>query len=165
MTDFHRNAQHLAIDMQDDQRNIMQHPRYLSPGSISPVAGMFSLFSSIRPDFLDMVFLDGDHRYESVMDDIKVQCRFVKGKMKTYKFQNQKPRSGVKAWWPKLRSGGVLAGHDFAVNFPGVVQVRMPNGKEEFFPNSTLRQQDFEFISFHSALECRPPWTLHCLRT
>ena len=139
MTDFHRNAQHLAIDMQDDQRNIMQHPRYLSPGSISPVAGMFSLFSSIRPDFLDMVFLDGDHRYESVMDDIKVQCRFVKGKMKTYKFQNQKPRSGVKAWWPKLRSGGVLAGHDFAVNFPGVVQVRMPNGKQLRIQNKTKR--------------------------
>eukprot|EP00434_Breviolum_minutum_P030960 symbB.v1.2.027380.t1/scaffold2805.1/size71130/7 len=54
----------------------------------------------MRPDFLDMVFLDGDHRYESVMDDIK-------------------------AWWPKLRSGGVLAGHDFAVNFPGVVQAAM----------------------------------------
>ena len=96
MTDFHENAQHLAIDRQEDQRNIMQHPRYLSPGSISPVAGMFSVFSSIfRPDFLDMVFLDGDHRYESVMDDIKVQCRFVKGNI--YKI-NRKIQNPCENW-------------------------------------------------------------------
>eukprot|EP00913_Durusdinium_trenchii_P031684 g29670.t1 len=39
----------------------------------------------VRPGFLDLVFLDGDHRYESVTNDIQ-------------------------AWWPKLRSGGILAG-------------------------------------------------------
>jgi len=37
---------------------------------------------------LDFIFIDADHRY-----------RFVKGELN--------------AWWPKLRAGGVMAGHDF----------------------------------------------------
>lgn len=44
------------------------------------------------PDFskgsLDFVYIDGNHDFEYVNDDIH-------------------------AWWPKLRFGGVLAGHDF----------------------------------------------------
>lgn len=36
----------------------------------------------------DFVFLDADHRYESV-------------------------RSDIEAWWPKVRVGGVLCGHDW----------------------------------------------------
>jgi hypothetical protein len=37
---------------------------------------------------LDFVYLDGDHSYEAVRDDLA-------------------------AWWPKVRPGGFLAGHDF----------------------------------------------------
>lgn len=37
---------------------------------------------------LDFVYLDGDHSYEGVKSDLTL-------------------------WWPKLRSGGILAGHDF----------------------------------------------------
>lgn len=37
---------------------------------------------------LDFVFIDGDHSYESVRDDIS-------------------------AWLPKVKSGGLLAGHDY----------------------------------------------------
>ena len=37
---------------------------------------------------VDMVFLDGDHSYEAVAADIE-------------------------AWWPKLRAGGVMVGHDY----------------------------------------------------
>lgn len=37
----------------------------------------------------DFVFIDADHYYESVKAD-------------------------VEAWWPKIRSGGILAGHDYA---------------------------------------------------
>jgi len=38
--------------------------------------------------FFDWVYIDADHRYESVVADIA-------------------------AWWPKVKRGGVLAGHDF----------------------------------------------------
>ena len=47
---------------------------------------------------LDLVFIDGDHSYEGCKADIE-------------------------AWLPKLRSGGVLAGHDYGhKRFPGVKQ-------------------------------------------
>jgi len=46
---------------------------------------------------LDMVFIDAAHDYESVKADIA-------------------------AWYPKVRLSGVLAGHDYETNWPGVMQ-------------------------------------------
>ena len=46
---------------------------------------------------LDLVFLDGDHSYAAVREDIA-------------------------AWTPKLRAGGRLLGHDYAFHFPGLVR-------------------------------------------
>jgi predicted O-methyltransferase YrrM len=45
----------------------------------------------------DYVMLDADHAYESISRDIA-------------------------AWWPKVRPGGILAGHDYSAEFPGVLQ-------------------------------------------
>ena len=44
---------------------------------------------------LDLVFIDGDHSYGAVKADIE-------------------------AWWPKVKFGGVLAGHDYRGKFAGV---------------------------------------------
>lgn len=46
---------------------------------------------------VDFVFIDADHSYEGVMRDIK-------------------------AWWPKVKSGGTFAGHDYEKGWPGVVK-------------------------------------------
>jgi hypothetical protein len=46
--------------------------------------------SHFTNEALDFAFIDGNHLYESVRDDIL-------------------------AWWPKIRSGGVLVGHDYGV--------------------------------------------------
>jgi predicted O-methyltransferase YrrM len=46
---------------------------------------------------LDFVFLDADHLYESVKQDIAV-------------------------WYPKVRSGGIIGGDDYATKWPGVSQ-------------------------------------------
>jgi len=46
---------------------------------------------------LDAVFIDANHAYEAVKKDI----------------QN---------WMPKVRKGGILAGHDYIETWPGVVQ-------------------------------------------
>lgn len=46
---------------------------------------------------LDAVFIDADHEYSSVAQDID-------------------------AWRPKIKDGGVLAGHDYTPHFPGLVQ-------------------------------------------
>ena len=39
---------------------------------------------------LDYVYIDADHRYESVLKDLK-------------------------AWWPKVKETGILAGHDYQI--------------------------------------------------
>lgn len=44
---------------------------------------------------LDLVFIDANHTYEYVKDDIR-------------------------NWWPKVRKRGIIAGHDYKPNFPGV---------------------------------------------
>lgn len=44
---------------------------------------------------LDFVFIDADHNYESVKQDIE-------------------------AWQPKVKPGGLLMGHDFSPKYPGV---------------------------------------------
>lgn len=44
----------------------------------------------------DFVFIDADHRYEAVLEDIGL-------------------------WRPKVRPGGLLCGHDFCDGWPGVV--------------------------------------------
>eukprot|EP00929_Paragymnodinium_shiwhaense_P107715 TRINITY_DN74085_c0_g1_i1.p1 TRINITY_DN74085_c0_g1~~TRINITY_DN74085_c0_g1_i1.p1 ORF type:complete len:466 (-),score=66.54 TRINITY_DN74085_c0_g1_i1:607-2004(-) len=46
-------------------------------------------------DSLDIVFVDGGHEYEDV-------------------------RADLAAWWPKVRPGGILAGHDFSLQHDGV---------------------------------------------
>ncbi len=45
----------------------------------------------------DVVFIDAGHDYDSALADIK-------------------------AWWPLVREGGYLAGHDYQHRFPGVMR-------------------------------------------
>jgi predicted O-methyltransferase YrrM len=50
------------------------------------------------PDnWLDAVFIDADHSYAAVRRDID-------------------------AWLPKVRPGGIIAGHDYTLELPGVIQ-------------------------------------------
>ena len=46
---------------------------------------------------LDFVFIDAQHDYDSVRQDIEL-------------------------WMPKIKVGGLLSGHDYQPNFPGVIQ-------------------------------------------
>jgi len=45
---------------------------------------------------LDFVFIDADHSYEAI-------------------------RADIIAWWPKVKIGGIISGHDFHLGAPGVV--------------------------------------------
>lgn len=62
---------------------------------------------SLVPNHLDLVFIDGDHSYEAVKHDI----------------QN---------WKKKVRPGGILAGHDYHSDFPGVVLAVQDCLKDQF---------------------------------
>lgn len=69
--------------------------------------------SLVRDGTLDLVFIDADHSYEGCVADIK-------------------------AWSPKVRTGGFISGHDYhSGNFPGVVQA-----VEESFPSFELHADD-----------------------
>lgn len=64
-------------------------PKFVSCDSVEAAA----LFEDGSFDF---VFLDGNHDYERVRNDIH-------------------------AWLPKVKAGGTLAGHDYQADWPGVV--------------------------------------------
>lgn len=53
--------------------------------------------SKVVQNNLDLVFIDADHSYESVKQDIEL-------------------------WAPKLKPKGILCGHDYATDAPGVIK-------------------------------------------
>ena len=65
--------------------------------------------SSVVPDNLDFVFIDGDHSYKAVLLDLN-------------------------DWVPKIRSGGLLIGHDWTSTRRGVPQA----GTEYLSQNENL---------------------------
>eukprot|EP00928_Gymnodinium_smaydae_P045619 TRINITY_DN30385_c0_g1_i1.p1 TRINITY_DN30385_c0_g1~~TRINITY_DN30385_c0_g1_i1.p1 ORF type:complete len:447 (+),score=55.87 TRINITY_DN30385_c0_g1_i1:44-1384(+) len=61
------------------------------------VQGSVDAAAWMAPGSLDLVFIDGDHSYNGARGDIE-------------------------AWWPLLREGGVMVGHDYTLTWPGVVR-------------------------------------------
>jgi hypothetical protein len=52
---------------------------------------------SFEDQSIDFIYIDGDHNYEPVKRDILL-------------------------YYPKIKIGGILSGHDYSQNWPGVVQ-------------------------------------------
>ena len=51
----------------------------------------------LAPGGYDLVFVDGNHTYQNVRDDLRLM-------------------------WPRVKPGGMLVGHDYTTRFPGVIQ-------------------------------------------
>jgi hypothetical protein len=51
----------------------------------------FSEYKKFKDEFFDWIYIDADHSYESVLKDIK-------------------------NWLPKVKSGGIISGHDYDVH-------------------------------------------------
>lgn len=80
----------------EQERRYAEAQRVLSPFPQVEIIRSFSLSAANRQtEALDFVYLDGRHDELSVMADIR-------------------------AWWPLVRSGGVLAGHDYVDEFEGL---------------------------------------------
>ncbi len=78
---------------------------------VEPVR-MFSADAAKRyaDESLDFVYIDADHTYEALKEDIA-------------------------AWFPKVKQGGILGGHDYCQAFPGVIKIvneifKSPNVEE-----------------------------------
>ena len=122
-----------AIDTWDGGQDVVLHPK------IAEIGGPDALFASFQTNVqkagfegqinpvksdsvaaadryvdnsLDMVYLDGGHSYEQVLADLN-------------------------AWYPKVKIGGVISGHDFVFDHPvsraGVVRAVL-----EFFEDKPL---------------------------
>lgn len=66
--------------------------------------------AQIVPETFDFVFIDAAHDYQSVKADIE-------------------------AWAPKVKKGGILAGHDYCRSWPGVMEA-----VDELIPNKQLNK-------------------------
>lgn len=67
---------------------------------------------------LDFVFLDGDHSYEAVKNDIT-------------------------NWLPKIKDGGVLSGHDYG---NGSYDFNVKKAVDEIFPNAIINKHIWKVI-------------------
>lgn len=77
--------------------------RMIESGDVIPIrTDSVSAATLFDDGFFDMVYIDGDHTYESVWQDIE-------------------------AWAPKVRAGGILCGHDF-MTFGGVMRAVLEFG-------------------------------------
>lgn len=65
--------------------------------------------SALRHFLPHFVYIDGNHDYQYVKQDIEL-------------------------WWPRLRNGGIIAGHDFCEHTPGVMQA-----VHEFFDPKSVK--------------------------
>lgn len=63
--------------------------------------------SQIENESLDFVFIDGNHKYQYVKQDIN-------------------------AWFPKVRQGGIIAGHDYLNTDWNAIPETAPNGIDKY---------------------------------
>jgi hypothetical protein len=83
------------IKLEDSYKNLVQ--KYINTPTVKLYKGKSSSFFETLPDnYLDFVYIDGDHSYEGCKSDLA----FAKTKIKT---------------------GGIIAGHDYCDMFTGVM--------------------------------------------
>lgn len=69
---------------------------YMNKGKVTVLRGLsHEMAKEVPNESLGMVYLDANHSYESVLQDLK-------------------------SWWPTLAQGGIMAGHDFLATQYGV---------------------------------------------
>lgn len=80
-------------------RKFVNNMRELGVDRVITTMEMLSIDAALEFEdaSVDMVFLDAEHSYTAVKEDIS-------------------------AWYPKVRTGGILAGHDYCLAWPGVKQ-------------------------------------------
>jgi len=78
-------------------------------------------YKLFEDESIDFLFIDGDHKYETVKKELKF-------------------------WYPKIKNGGTIGGHDF---FAEGNQVK--KAVEEFFIFTGIKRDPFDPIDFGSS--------------
>ena len=93
---WHHNTCQLMEDHPDQPSGLVEYDIHIyTAASVDVATSLLSDEDGAVP--LDLVFIDAEHTAEAVTQDIH-------------------------AWWPLLRPGGYLMGHDYCDVFPGLVQ-------------------------------------------
>ena len=78
----------LCIDIWEDEQDHNDAKNLLSGQAVLIKGSSIEISETIENGSLDFVYIDADHHYESVTEDIN-------------------------AWFPKVRTGGLVSGHDY----------------------------------------------------
>ena len=83
----------VGVDINPDVEKVLRRIE----NSTFVLGSMGRVFSELKGHGLfDLIFIDADHSYEAVREDII-------------------------AWWPKVKNGGIISGHDYQMGTPGVI--------------------------------------------
>ncbi len=83
-----------------------------------------------EPESVDLVYIDANHSFEHVDEDIK-------------------------AWWPKIRPTGYLAGHDMSERWPGVLKAVEANVGDQYFCGQPTDNWNWVWIISKSEIKKR----------
>lgn len=81
-----------GYDITKSNLSSFSEERYKLVKGVSP-----QISENFEDSFFDVIYIDADHLYEPVLADIK-------------------------AWYPKVKSGGILFGHDYESTWEGVIK-------------------------------------------
>lgn len=113
------SEEHIGSEILKDDALYKEFLRNINPLSdiIKPIRKTSLEAAKLYDDeSLDAVFLDASHKYE----DIKLD---------------------MVAWYPKVKKGGIFAGHDYHPSWSGVV-----DAVNEFFPNNDFTSSELCWI-------------------
>ena len=131
--EIHNSGKKISLDCVDTWKGSEEHEGYdilngdgLYKEFISNISQISNIINPVRmtsleasklydDESLDVVFLDASHKYEDIKDDMI-------------------------AWYPKVKKGGIFAGHDY----PSWTQV--VRAVEEFFPSKNFSSSELCWI-------------------
>lgn len=95
----HWNGKLMCVDIWDNPEDFNDAKKLLSPDAVLIKGYSKNVAESIEDESLDFVYIDADHRYVNVVEDIN-------------------------AWFGKVRKGGIISGHDYCryLDYFGVIE-------------------------------------------
>ncbi len=111
--DFNWNLDNVSVNVYEEYLKNIEPIKHI----INPIRGFSKeIVKNYEDSSLDFIFIDADHEYEGIKNDI--------------------------TWWyPKLKQNGIIAGHDYIEAFPGVIKA-----VDEFFGKENIIRNGSSWI-------------------